>query len=141
MNELALIFDRIGIDTSDVIDAASTKWVFLRYNPGFVGGHCIGVDPYYLAHKAESLGYHPQVILSGRIINDNMGMFVANKVIKLMIKKGHKINLAKALILGFTFKENCPDIRNSRVIDIYRELIQFRLSVDVYDPNVNKKKY
>jgi UDP-N-acetyl-D-galactosamine dehydrogenase len=138
VNELALIFDRVGIDTSDVIDAAGTKWNFLKYKPGLVGGHCIGVDPYYLAHKAESLGYHPQVILSGRRVNDNMGMFVANKVIKLMIKKGHKINGAKALILGITFKENCPDIRNSRVIDIYKELEQFGLQVDVYDPHANK---
>jgi UDP-N-acetyl-D-galactosamine dehydrogenase len=140
VNELALIFDRIGIDTSDVIDAAGTKWNFLKYKPGLVGGHCIGVDPYYLAHKAESLGYHPQVILSGRRVNDNMGMFVANKVIKLMIKKGHKINCAKALILGITFKENCPDIRNSRVIDIHKELVQFGLLVDVYDPHANKNE-
>ncbi len=138
VNELALIFDRIGIDTSDVIDAAGTKWNFLKYKPGLVGGHCIGVDPYYLAHKAESLGYHPQVILSGRRVNDNMGMFVANKVIKLMIIKGHKIHGAKALILGITFKENCPDIRNSRVIDIHKELEQFGLQVDVYDPHANK---
>lgn len=137
VNELALIFDRIGIDTSDVIEAAATKWNFLKYKPGLVGGHCIGVDPYYLAHKAESLGYHPQVILSGRRVNDNMGMFVANKVIKLMIKKGHKINGAKALILGVTFKENCPDVRNSRVIDIYQELLQFGLTVDVYDPHAS----
>ncbi len=140
VNELALIFDRIGIDTSDVIDAAGTKWNFLKYKPGLVGGHCIGVDPYYLAHKAESLGYHPQVILSGRRVNDNMGMFVANKVIKLMIKKGHKINGAKALVLGITFKENCPDIRNSRVIDIYKELQQFGLEVDVYDPHADKNE-
>lgn len=138
VNELALIFDRIGIDTSDVIDAAGTKWNFLKYKPGLVGGHCIGVDPYYLAHKAESLGYHPQVILSGRRVNDNMGMFVANKVVKLMIKKEHKINGANALILGITFKENCPDIRNSRVIDIYKELQQFGLNVDVYDPHADK---
>jgi len=137
VNELALIFDRVGIDTTDVIDAASTKWNFLRYKPGLVGGHCIGVDPYYLAHKAESLGYHPQVILSGRRVNDNMGMFVANKVIKLMIHKGHKIQGAKALILGITFKEDCPDIRNSRVIDIYTELMQFGIDVDVYDPYAN----
>lgn len=137
VNELALIFDRIGIDTTDVIEAAGTKWNFLKYKPGLVGGHCIGVDPYYLAHKAESLGYHPQVILSGRRVNDNMGMFVANKVIKLMIHKGHKVNGAKALILGITFKENCPDIRNSRVIDIYTELKQFGLKVDVYDPHVD----
>lgn len=140
VNELALIFDRIGIDTNDVIEAAATKWNFLKYKPGLVGGHCIGVDPYYLAHKAESLGYHPQVILSGRRVNDNMGMFVANKVIKLMIKKGHLINTAKALILGVTFKENCPDIRNSRVIDIYNELKQFGLEVDVYDPHANKEE-
>jgi len=137
VNELALIFDRIGIDTTDVIEAAGTKWNFLKYKPGLVGGHCIGVDPYYLAHKAESLGYHPQVILSGRRVNDNMGMFVANKVIKLMIQKGHKIQGAKALILGVTFKEDCPDIRNSRVIDIYTELKQFGLNVDVYDPHAN----
>jgi UDP-N-acetyl-D-galactosamine dehydrogenase len=140
VNELALIFDRIGIDTTDVIEAAGTKWNFLKYKPGLVGGHCIGVDPYYLAHKAESLGYHPQVILSGRRVNDNMGMFVANKVIKLMIKKGHKIEGARALILGITFKENCPDIRNSRVIDIYNELKQFGLVVDVFDPHANKEE-
>lgn len=137
VNELALIFDRIGIDTTEVIDAAATKWNFLKYKPGLVGGHCIGVDPYYLAHKAESLGYHPQVILSGRRVNDTMGMFVANKVIKIMIQKGHKIQGAKALILGITFKENCPDIRNSRVMDIYKELTQFGLGVDVYDPYAN----
>lgn len=137
VNELALIFDRMGIDTSDVIEAAGTKWNFLKYSPGLVGGHCIGVDPYYLAHKAKSLGYHPQVILSGRRVNDDMGMFVANKVIKLMIHKGHRIHGAKALILGITFKENCPDIRNSRVIDIYNELNQFGLHVDVYDPHAN----
>ena len=138
MNELALIFDRMGIDTQDVLDAAATKWNFLKYKPGLVGGHCIGVDPYYLAHKAESLGYHPEVILSGRRVNDHMGQFVASKVIKLMIKKNHKIRGAKALIIGFAFKENCPDIRNSRVIDIYNELCQFGLQVDVYDPWVNK---
>jgi UDP-N-acetyl-D-galactosamine dehydrogenase len=135
VNELALIFDRMGIDTMDVIEAAATKWNFLKYRPGLVGGHCIGVDPYYLAHKAEALGYRPEVILSGRKVNDNMGMFVANKVIKLLIKKGHKIEGARALILGITFKENCPDIRNSRVIDIYRELTEFGLHVDVYDPH------
>ena len=138
VNELALIFDRMGIDTTDVIDAASTKWNFLKYKPGLVGGHCIGVDPYYLAHKAQSLGYHPQVILSGRRVNDNIGMFVANKVIKLMISKGHKIHGSKALILGITFKEDCPDIRNSRVVDIYSELKQFGVNVDVYDPHADK---
>jgi len=137
VNELALIFDRMGIDTTDVIEAAGTKWNFLKYKPGLVGGHCIGVDPYYLAHKAQSLGYHPQVILSGRRVNDNMGMFVANKVVKLMIQKGLKVYGAQALILGITFKENCPDIRNSRVIDIYHELRQFGLNVDVYDPHAD----
>jgi len=140
VNELALIFDKIGIDTTEVIEAAGTKWNFLKYQPGLVGGHCIGVDPYYLAHKAESLGYYPQVILSGRRVNDNMGMFVASKVIKLMIKNGQKINGAKVLILGVTFKENCSDIRNSRVIDIYLELKQFGLDVDVYDPHADKKE-
>jgi UDP-N-acetyl-D-glucosamine/UDP-N-acetyl-D-galactosamine dehydrogenase len=137
VNELALIFDRIGIDTNDVIEAASTKWNFLKYKPGLVGGHCIGVDPYYLAHKAEALGYHPQVILSGRRVNDNMGQFVANKVVKLMIQKDLKIKGAKALILGFTFKENCPDVRNTRVVDIYHELVQFGLAVDIIDPWAN----
>ncbi len=140
VNELALIFDRIGIDTTDVIEAAGTKWNFLKYKPGLVGGHCIGVDPYYLAHKAESLGYHPQVILSGRRVNDNMGMFVANKVVKLMIKKGQTIKGANVLILGFTFKENCPDVRNTKVIDIINELTQFELNVDIYDPWANSQE-
>ncbi|SDF65175.1 nucleotide sugar dehydrogenase [Chitinophaga filiformis] len=134
VNELALIFDRIGIDTNDVIEAAATKWNFLRYKPGLVGGHCIGVDPYYLAHKAESLGYHPQVILSGRRVNDQMGYFVASKIVKLMIEKDHKIKGAKALIMGITFKENCPDVRNTRVVDIYHELKQYGLDITVYDP-------
>jgi UDP-N-acetyl-D-galactosamine dehydrogenase len=137
VNELALIFDRMGIDTNDVINAAATKWNFLSYKPGLVGGHCIGVDPYYLAHKAESLGYYPQVILSGRRVNDNMGMFVANKVVKLMIAKGYAIKGANALILGVTFKENCPDVRNTKVIDIYNELKQFNINVDIYDPWAN----
>lgn len=140
VNELALIFDRIGIDTNDVIEAAGSKWNFLKYKPGLVGGHCIGVDPYYLAHKAELLGYHPQVILSGRQVNDRMGMFVANKVVKLMIQKGHRIKDSKALILGITFKENCPDIRNTRVTDIYHELQQFGMHVAVYDPHANKEE-
>lgn len=140
VNELALIFDRMGIDTNEVLAAAGTKWNFLPFRPGLVGGHCIGVDPYYLAHKAEALGYHPQVILSGRRVNDNMGMFVANKVVKLMIQKNHRVAEAKALILGITFKENCPDIRNTRVIDIYNELDQFGLEVDVYDPWADKEE-
>jgi UDP-N-acetyl-D-glucosamine/UDP-N-acetyl-D-galactosamine dehydrogenase len=133
VNELALIFDRMGIDTTEVLEAAGSKWNFLKFKPGLVGGHCIGVDPYYMIHKAESLGYFPAVIGAGRRINDNMGIFVANKVIKLMIQKGIQIKGAKALILGITFKENCPDIRNSKVIDIYSELQQFGLQVDVYD--------
>lgn len=134
VNELALIFDRIGIDTNDVIEAAGTKWNFLKYKPGLVGGHCIGVDPYYLAHKAQTLGYHPQVILSGRRVNDKMGAFVADKVVKLMIQKDHKIKGSKALIMGITFKENCPDVRNTRVIDIFHELVSFGLDVDILDP-------
>ncbi len=138
VNELALIFDRMGIDTNDVLDAAGTKWNFLKYKPGLVGGHCIGVDPYYLAHKAESLGYHPQVILSGRRVNDNMGIFVANKLVKLLISKNHVISKSKVLVLGITFKENCPDIRNSKVVDIINELQQFNVNVDVFDPHANK---
>jgi len=138
VNELALIFDRIGIDTNDVLDAAGTKWNFLKYKPGLVGGHCIGVDPYYLVHKAESLGYNPQVILSGRRVNDNMGNFVASKLIKIMISRNLKVSSSRILILGITFKENCPDIRNSKVIDIVSELIQFKTSVDVYDPHADK---
>ncbi len=140
VNELALIFDRIGIDTTDVLEAAGTKWNFLKFKPGLVGGHCIGVDPYYLAHKAESLGYHPQVILSGRRVNDTMGMFVANKVVKLLIQKGNTIKGSKALILGITFKENCPDIRNTKVVDIYKELEQFGMEVDIYDPWADKEE-
>jgi UDP-N-acetyl-D-galactosamine dehydrogenase len=138
VNELSLIFDRMGIDTTDVLDAAGTKWNFLKYKPGLVGGHCIGVDPYYLAHKANTLGYYPQVILSGRRVNDNMGNFIANKVVKLLIHKNHIINKSRVLILGVTFKENCPDIRNSKIIDIYEELNQFGMMVDVYDPYANK---
>lgn len=137
VNELALIFDRVGIDTADVIEAAGTKWNFLKYKPGLVGGHCIGVDPYYLAHKSKALGYDPQVILSGRRVNNSIAGFIANKVLKLMIQKDHKIKHSKALILGFTFKENCPDVRNTKVIDIYTELKEFGLQVDVYDPWAN----
>lgn len=138
MNELALIFDRMGIDTSDVLDAAASKWNFIKFKPGLVGGHCIGVDPYYLVHKAQTLGYHPEVIMSGRKVNDNMGIFIANKLVKMLLKKGGKVEGAKALILGVTFKENCPDVRNSRVSDIYVELAQFGMHVDVYDPHADK---
>ena len=134
VNELALIFDKMGIDTSEVLEAASTKWNFLKFTPGLVGGHCIGVDPYYLLHKSQSLGYNPQVILSGRNVNDKMGSFIAQKVIKLMIRKQIRIAGSKVLILGFTFKENCPDIRNTKVIDVVRELQEYNVSVDVYDP-------
>lgn len=140
VNELALIFDKMGIDTSDVIDAAATKWNFLKYRPGLVGGHCIGVDPYYLAHKASSLGYHPQVILSGRRVNDYMGTFVANKVIKIMIQKSIPVKESRILILGITFKENCPDIRNSRVIDIVNELKEFGANISVFDPYANPEE-
>jgi len=139
VNELALIFDRMNIDTHDVLEAAGTKWNFLPFKPGLVGGHCISVDPYYLAHKAESLGYHPAVILSGRRVNDQMGAFVATKVIKLMIQKGIQIKGAKVLILGITFKENCPDIRNTKVVEIHKEFLTYNTSVDIYDPWANKE--
>ena len=134
MNELALIFDRMGIDTLDVLEAAGTKWNFLKFKPGLVGGHCIGVDPYYLTHKAEKLGYIPQVILAGRRINDSMGAFIAQQTIKQMIHAGHAIANAVVTVLGLTFKENCPDLRNSRVIDIIRELEEFDVQVQVFDP-------
>ena len=140
VNELALIFDKIGIDTEEVIDAAATKWNFLKFKPGLVGGHCISVDPYYLAHKAESMGYYPEVILSGRRVNDQMGKFVAEKVVKLMNQKGIPVRNSKALILGITFKEDCPDIRNSKVPDIYNELQNYGLQVDIYDPNAIKQE-
>ena len=138
VNELALIFDRIGIDTQEVLEAAGTKWNFLPFTPGLVGGHCIGVDPYYLAHKAQSLGYDPEVILSGRRVNESMGLHVAGSVIKLMHKKGIAVTGTKALLMGVTFKENCPDVRNSRVVDVYRELQAFGLALDLYDPWADK---
>jgi UDP-N-acetyl-D-galactosamine dehydrogenase len=134
VNELAIIFNKLGIDTEAVLEAAGTKWNFLPFRPGLVGGHCIGVDPYYLTHKAQEVGYNPEIILAGRRLNDNMGIYVANQVIKLMIKKGQKIEGAKVLVLGITFKENCPDIRNSRVIDVIRELQEFGTDVTLYDP-------
>jgi UDP-N-acetyl-D-galactosamine dehydrogenase len=133
VNELSMIFNRLGIDTNAVLEAAGTKWNFLPFRPGLVGGHCIGVDPYYLTHKAQEVGYNPEIILAGRRLNDNMGIYVANQVIKLMIKKGHKIEGSKVLVLGITFKENCPDIRNSRVIDVIRELQDFGCDVSVTD--------
>lgn len=140
VNELALIFERLNIDTTEVLEAAGTKWNFLPFRPGLVGGHCIGVDPFYLTQKAESLGYHPQVILSGRKINDQMGQYVAHTVIKLLSRKGKMNNSTSVLILGFTFKENCSDTRNTRVIDIYQELVSFGIEVDVFDPQADSKQ-
>src|SRR5882757_4885516 len=134
INELALIFNRLGIDTEEVLRAASTKWNFLPFRPGLVGGHCIGVDPYYLTHKAQEIGYHPEVILAGRRINDNMGSYIAQRVIQLMVRKRIHIKGARVLILGITFKENCPDVRNSKVVDVVRELERQGARVDIYDP-------
>jgi len=140
VNELSLIFEKMNIDTIDVLEAAGTKWNFLPFRPGLVGGHCIGVDPYYLAHKAVSVGYNPEVILTGRRINADMGKFIAQKVIKMMIKKEVIIKGSNVLVLGITFKENCPDIRNSRVIDLVTELYDFGCNVTVYDPWANKEE-
>ena len=137
MNELALIFDRMGISTNAVLEAAGTKWNFLPFRPGLVGGHCIGVDPYYLTHKAESLGYHPQVILAGRRINDGMGKFIAEKTVKLLIANDRPVKKAKVLILGWTFKEDVPDIRNTRVVDIYNELRAYGVDTYCYDPEAD----
>jgi UDP-N-acetyl-D-galactosamine dehydrogenase len=134
VNELSMIFGRMGIDTQEVLEAAGTKWNFLRFKPGLVGGHCIGVDPYYLAQKAQEVGYHPEIILAGRRLNDSMGRHVATETIKLMMRKDLKVIDARVLLLGFTFKENCPDVRNTRVIDIYHELKSYDMSVDVFDP-------
>ena len=137
MNELALIFERLGIDTNEVLDAAGTKWNFLKFRPGLVGGHCIGVDPYYLTHKAEKVGYIPQVILAGRRINDSMGKFIAGQTVKEMIRAGHNIVGGRVTILGLTFKEDCPDVRNTRVIDIIRELEEYGVEVQVCDPQAD----
>ncbi|ROI03825.1 nucleotide sugar dehydrogenase [Kaistella haifensis] len=140
VNELAIIFEKLGIDTSEVLEAAGTKWNFLKYKPGLVGGHCIGVDPYYLAYKAEQAGYLPNVILSGRRVNDQMGSFIANKVVKMMIAKGTRIKDSKILILGVSFKENCPDVRNTKVVDIHREMEEFGSKVSIYDPWANPEE-
>lgn len=134
INELALIFNRLGIDTLEVLEAAGTKWNFLPFRPGLVGGHCIGVDPYYLTHKAQSIGYHPEIILAGRRLNDSMGAYVASQLVKAMTKKRIQVQGARVLMLGLTFKENCPDLRNTRIIDIIQELKQYDVQVDVYDP-------
>ena len=140
VNELSKIFNLIGIDTNEVLDAAGTKWNFLKFKPGLVGGHCIGVDPYYLAQKAQEVGYHPEIILAGRRLNDSMGKYVATEVVKLMMRKDFKVIDSKVLILGFTFKEDCPDIRNTRVIDIYKELVNYDIQVNIYDPWVDPKE-
>src|SRR5690242_19732440 len=137
INELALIFNRLGIDTEEVLSAAGSKWNFLKFTPGLVGGHCIGVDPYYLTHKAQAVGYHPEMILAGRRLNDNMSLYVAQQISKLMASKRIHVNGCRALVLGLTFKENCPDIRNSKVVDVVRELQKFGAKVDVYDPWVD----
>jgi UDP-N-acetyl-D-galactosamine dehydrogenase len=140
VNELSKIFNLLGIDTHEVLEAAGTKWNFLKFKPGLVGGHCIGVDPFYLAQKAQEVGYHPEIILAGRRLNDSMGKHVATEVIKLMMRKDLKVIDSKVLILGFTFKEDCPDVRNTRVIDIYNELKSFDMDVDVYDPWANPQE-
>lgn len=134
INELAIIFNKMGIDTEAVLQAAGTKWNFLPFRPGLVGGHCIGVDPYYLTHKAESIGYHPQIILSGRRLNDGMGVYVVSQLVKAMTKKRIHVDGARVLVMGFTFKENCPDLRNTRVVDIVKELKEYNTNVDIYDP-------
>lgn len=138
INELSKIFNLLDIDTRDVLNAAKTKWNFMNFLPGLVGGHCIGVDPYYLAQKAQEVGYHPEIILAGRRLNDQMGKYISEQVIKLMVKKNLKIKNSKVLLLGFTFKENCPDFRNTKVIDIYNELISFDINVKIFDPLVNR---
>lgn len=140
VNELSKIFNLIGIDTMEVLKAAGTKWNFLNFKPGLVGGHCIGVDPFYLAQKAQEVGYHPEIILAGRRLNDSMGRYVATETIKLMMGKGLRIINSDVLILGFTFKEDCPDVRNTRVIDIYRELKNFNINVNVFDPIANEEE-
>ena len=137
INELAVIFNRMGIDTEAVLQAAGTKWNFLPFRPGLVGGHCIGVDPYYLTHKAQSLGYHPEVILAGRRINDGMGAYIVSQLVKAMVKKRIQVDGAKVLVMGLTFKENCPDLRNTRVVDILKELSEYNITADVYDPWVS----
>jgi UDP-N-acetyl-D-galactosamine dehydrogenase len=137
VNELALIFNRMGLDTLEVLEAAGTKWNFLPFRPGLVGGHCIGVDPYYLTHKSQQIGYHPEMILAGRRINDNMGLYVASEVVKLMVRRGMSLPKSRILLLGFTFKENCPDVRNTRVVDLVKELTGFGAAVDIFDPWAN----
>jgi UDP-N-acetyl-D-galactosamine dehydrogenase len=138
VNELSLIFNRMNIDTLDVLEAAGSKWNFLPFRPGLVGGHCIGVDPYYLTHKAQQVGYHPEMILAGRRVNDNMGKYVVSEVVKLMLHRKLPVSGAKVLVMGLTFKENCPDIRNTKVVDLVSELKEYGCDVDIYDPWANK---
>jgi UDP-N-acetyl-D-galactosamine dehydrogenase len=140
INELALIFNRLGIDTEEVLQAAGTKWNFLPFRPGLVGGHCIGVDPYYLTHKAQQIGYHPEMILAGRRINDGMGAYVAGQLVKAMLKRSIQVEGSRVLVMGLTFKENCPDLRNTRVVDILKELAEYDVQVDVYDPWANPEE-
>jgi len=140
VNELAKIFNLMDINTQDVLEAAGTKWNFLPFKPGLVGGHCIGVDPYYLAQKAQEYGYHPEIILAGRRVNDSMGRYVASEVAKLMIKEGVEVKNAEVLILGITFKENCPDVRNTKAVDVVNELIDFGTNVTIYDPSADPKE-
>ncbi|MDX5419187.1 MAG: nucleotide sugar dehydrogenase, partial [Hymenobacteraceae bacterium] len=137
INELAIIFNRMGIDTEAVLQAAGTKWNFLPFRPGLVGGHCIGVDPYYLTHKAQSIGYHPEIILAGRRLNDGMGAYVVSQLVKAMLKRRIHVDGARVLVMGLAFKENCPDLRNTRVVDIVSELAEYNIQVDVYDPWVS----
>jgi len=140
INELAIIFNRMGIDTEAVLQAAGTKWNFLPFRPGLVGGHCIGVDPYYLTHKAQAIGYHPEIILAGRRLNDSMGAYVVSQMVKAMTKRRIHVDGAKVLVMGLAFKENCPDLRNTRVVDIVKELREYNVGVDVYDPWVSPEE-
>jgi len=140
INELALIFNKMGIDTEAVLEAAGTKWNFLPFRPGLVGGHCIGVDPYYLTHKAQSIGYHPEIILAGRRLNDSMAAYVASQLVKTMVKRRIHVDGARVLIMGLTFKENCPDLRNTKIVDIVKELQEYNIHVDIYDPWVNAQE-
>jgi UDP-N-acetyl-D-galactosamine dehydrogenase len=140
INELAMIFNKLGIDTNKVLNAASTKWNFLNFKPGLVGGHCIGVDPYYLAQKAQEVGYHPEIILAGRRVNDGMGEYVADQLVKAMLSKGIAIAGSEVLILGFTFKENCPDVRNTKVIDIVKRLLEYQIDLTIHDPLADSKQ-
>src|SRR5690606_21029 len=140
INELAIIFNKMGIDTEAVLQAAGTKWNFLPFRPGLVGGHCIGVDPYYLTHKAQAIGYHPEIILAGRRLNDSMGAYAVSQLIKCMVKRRIHVDGSRVLVMGLTFKENCPDLRNTKVVDIVKELAEYNIQADVYDPWINAEE-